>query len=253
MSTADRSSSQPEQPVLERLQKVLAHAGVCARRECEQWILEGRVAVNGTVVTQLGTKVGPDDAITVDGRLVQRHAPTVVFVLNKPRGYLSTVVDPHGRPTVLDLVATTQRVYPVGRLDYDSEGLLLLTNDGELTHRLLHPRYELEKEYRVLVTPEPTTEQLRRLREGVVVDGQRTLPARVEIERRDKGGAWLRFVLREGRKRQIRRMCAAVRLKVHRLIRVRIGPLRLGTLPPGRFRLLDPVEIAGLRRAVGLS
>ncbi|MBI2941721.1 MAG: rRNA pseudouridine synthase [Chloroflexi bacterium] len=237
----------------ERLQKVLAHAGLCARRECEDWIVAGRVAVNGQVVTKLGTRVGLDDAIAVDSRPVERAAPIVVIAVNKPVGYVSTVRDPQGRPTVVDLVSAPVRVYPVGRLDADSEGLLLLTNDGELTHRLTHPRYEQDKEYRVLVVGEVTPAKLRRLSEGIELDGKRTAPARFVVEGHADDQTWLRVTLREGRKRQIRRMCHSVGLAVQRLIRLRIGPIKLGRLASGKSRPLRPDELRHLREAVGLS
>ncbi len=233
----------------ERLQKVLAHAGVASRRRAEEMILDGRVTVNGQVVEELGTKVDPvRDTILVDGRPLGRPEPPAYFLLHKPRGVLSSARDAYGRPTVVDLVKHRARLYPVGRLDLDSEGLILLTNDGALAFRLAHPRYEHEKEYRVLVSELPSEEALERLRHGVGLEGGWTRPAQVEIERLADGGTWLRIVLREGRKRQIRRMVEAVGCSVRRLIRVRIGPLHLGDLKPGAYRPLSAGELRAVRR-----
>jgi len=234
--------------VEERLQKVLAHAGVASRRRAEEMIVEGRVQVNGEVVTQLGTKVNPHrDVIQVDGRPLGKPERPVYVLVNKPRGVLSAARDTRGRKTVVDLVPARSRLYPVGRLDLDSEGLMLLTNDGALALRLAHPRFEHEKEYRVLVAGVPDEAALARLRAGVGLEGGWTRPAQVEVER-SNGDTWLRMVLREGRKRQIRRMLEKVGYQVLRLIRVRMGPLRLGDLPPGAYRPLTRDELAAIRR-----
>jgi 23S rRNA pseudouridine2605 synthase len=242
--SADREVAEPI-----RLQKALAAAGVGSRRHCEELIAAGRVAVNGVVVRELGTKVVPTDQLKVDGAVVGDAERHVYYAVHKPVGYVSTADDPEGRPTVLDLVSTTARVYPVGRLDYDSEGLLILTNDGELTQLLLHPSHEVEREYEVHVVGEPTPAQLRQLREGVVFDGQRTAPAEVRVVQTRPGEAWLLVAIHEGRKRQIRRMCDAVGLRVDRLVRVRVGPLMLGDLPEGRYRALRSDEVRQLRAA----
>ena len=232
----------------ERLQKVLARAGIASRRRAEDLIVAGRVRVNGEVVTQLGTRVNPKrDVIQVDGRTVGKPQEPTYIILNKPRGVLSSARDSRGRITVVDLVDHPSRLYPVGRLDLDSEGLILLTNDGALAHRLAHPRYEHEKEYRVLVEGTPDEETLQRWREGVALEGGRTRPAQVSVERRAGEGVWLRIVLREGRKRQIRRMVEAAGYRVVRLIRVRMGPLRLGNLKPGGYRPLSKSEWRALR------
>ncbi len=232
----------------ERLQKVLAHAGIASRRGAEALILEGRVKVNGEVVKELGTKADPShDVIQVDGRPVGKPEAPVYVALNKPRGVLSSARDTRGRTTVVDLVRHRARLYPVGRLDLDSEGLILLTNDGALALRLAHPRYEHEKEYRVLVEGRPDEEALRRLREGIGLEGGRTRPARVWRERETAEGTWLRMVLREGRKRQIRRMIEVVGQRVLRLIRVRMGPIELGDLQPGAYRPLTPAELQAIR------
>lgn len=245
----------------ERLQKVLARAGVASRRAAESLIAAGRVTVNGVVVDRLGATVDPAaDSIAVDGVPVRWSLRPTYLLLHKPPGYLSTARDERGRPTVLDLVPAevTARVYPVGRLDRASEGLLLLTDDGELTHRLTHPRFGFEKEYLALVEGCPGGDALRRLREGVVIEGRPTAPASVAIARdaqlpQEPGRTWLRVTLREGRKRQVRLMCAAVGHRVVRLIRVREGPLALGDLPAGRVRALTRDEIAALKSAAGLA
>ena len=232
-------------PVGERLQKALAAAGVASRRHAEELIAAGRVTVNGQLTTRLGTRVGPSDQLGVDGKPVDRRPHFTYIILNKPEGVVSTAQDERGRRTVVDLVRAPERVYPVGRLDLDSEGLILLTNDGELTFRLLHPRHELPREYYVWVVPNPTDEQLAQLRQGVAIEDWRTSPARIA---RRPGGA-LAFVIHEGHKRQIRLMCQAVGLQVVKLVRVRFGPLDLGPLKPGEWRPLRPEEVEALQRA----
>jgi 23S rRNA pseudouridine2605 synthase len=243
-----------------RLQKALSQAGVASRRASEQLIREGRVQVNGQVVTEMGVQVDPNrDVIVVDGRTVGARAKRQYIKLHKPRRYLSTMSDDRGRPSLGDLLPGASGLYTAGRLDFDSEGLLLLTNDGALTQRLTHPRYEHPKEYLVLVEGTPTAAALDALRTGVELEEGRTAPAEVEQVRTTpwgrapQGREWLRFVLREGRKRQIRRMCDAVGYPVRRLIRMRIGPIQLGDLAPGEHRSLTPVELRQLRAAVGLS
>ncbi len=232
----------------ERLQKVLAHAGVASRRRAEEMIVAGRVKVNGEIVKQLGTKVNPRlDAIEVDGQPMSRPEAPVYLVVNKPRGVLSTATDARGRPTVVGLVKHRARLYPVGRLDLDSEGLILLTNDGALALRLAHPRYEHEKEYRVLLAGRPGEDELQRLRQGIGLEGGRTRPAQVRVIETTDGETWLSVVLREGRKRQIRRMVQVVGHQVLRLIRVRMGPLQLGDLKPGAYRRLTPAELRAIR------
>lgn len=245
----------------ERLQKLLADAGVASRRAAERLILEGRVRVNGNIVRELGSRADPErDDVSVDGIEVETRPLRVYLILHKPRGYVTTAHDEQGRKTVMDLVyKTRERVYPVGRLDLDSEGLLLLTNDGELAQRLTHPRHAVEKEYLALVRGTPDDEALRRLRRGVTLDdGRTTAPALIEHARSPggepapEGHSWLRVVLSEGRKRQVRRMCDAAGHPVERLIRTRIGPLRLRGLVPGRVRELTPQEVARLRESAGL-
>jgi 23S rRNA pseudouridine2605 synthase len=244
---------------MERLQKVLAHAGVASRRKCETLILQGRVRVNGQVVTQLGSKVdAAQDTIEVDGQSITQEAK-VYILLHKPRSYLSDTRDFRGRPSALSLVPDGERLYPAGRLDARSEGLLLLTNDGELTHRLTHPSYEHQKEYLALVAGKPTEATLRRMLEGVERDGQilradaaHRLESQVQVhgwQEAPRGMAWLRIRLHEGKKRHIWRMCAALGHPVRRLIRIRIGPLELGDLPVGKWRYLTEREVRRLRSA----
>lgn len=232
----------------ERLQKILAKAGYGSRRACEVLISAGRVAVNDQVAN-LGDKADPTrDRITVDGHRIEPFAEMVYIALYKPRGVLSTVSAPDPRPTVRDLVDVPQQVFPVGRLDIESEGLILLTNDGDLTNRLTHPRYGHEKEYRVLVARHPDDEQLASWRRGVVLsDGYRTAPAQVRLEGFSGKGAWLRVILREGRKRQIREVGSTIGLPVVKIIRIRIGTLNLGNLKPKQWRYLTPEEVAELK------
>lgn len=239
---------------MERLNKYLSQAGVASRRRADVLIAAGRVKVNGSPVTVAGAKVDEAaDRVEVDGKLVSPVSGHLYIMLHKPRGYVSTVRDPHATRSALDLVKVRQRLYPVGRLDKDSEGLLLLTDDGELTQRLTHPRFEHEKEYRLMVAGTPTEANLQRLRRGIELEDGPTVPAGVELEGSAGGGTWLRITLHEGRKRQLRRMCEAIGHPVHRLIRVRIGTLRLGDLAPGKWRFLSEAEKAELLRSAGLG
>lgn len=235
--------------MLERLQKILSQAGVASRREAEGIITAGRVAVNGTVVTELGTKADPEkDRITVDGKPVRPETVKVYILLYKPTGYMTTLKDPEGRPVVTDLLkGIKERVYPVGRLDYNTEGLLLLTNDGAWANRLAHPRHEVEKEYLVKVRGKASPEQLRRLAAGVELEEGRTAPAKVTPIHESEKNSWLSITIHEGRYRQVRRMCEAVSLSVVRLKRSRYGFLDLGELKPGEYRLLTVVEAERLR------
>ncbi len=234
----------------ERVQKILAQAGFGSRRACEDLIQAGRVTVNGEVI-RLGRKADPDrDRIAVDGERVTVPASHVYIAVYKPRGVLSDLGDPATAtetPTVRDLVPLPGHLFPVGRLDLPSEGLILLTDDGALAHRLTHPRYAHEKEYHVLVEGHPSTETLGRWRAGVFLDGRRTAPADVSILSVERDRTWLRVVLREGRKRQIRRVAAILGHPVRRLIRVRIAALELGTLKPGQYRRLTDAEVAALQ------
>ncbi|MBN2550067.1 MAG: rRNA pseudouridine synthase [Anaerolineales bacterium] len=232
----------------ERLQKILAQSGLGSRRACEAFISAGRVTVNGKVAI-LGTKADPErDRIELDRRPIRTNVEYVYIALYKPRGVLSTVTAPDPRPTVRDLVPVPGNLYPVGRLDVDSEGLILLTNDGDLANRLTHPRYGHEKEYRVLVARRPDEEQLQAWRRGVVLeDGHRTAPAQVTVESTFGKGVWLRVILREGRKRQIRETGTLTGLPVVKIIRLRIGSLQLGGLKPREWRHLTAQEVAALK------
>ena len=230
----------------ERLQKVLARVGIGSRRVCEDLIAEGRVLVDGETAV-LGRRVDPETAlIEVDGAPVGVRPDLVHYVLNKPAGVVATADDPQGRPTVVGLVPNEPRVFPVGRLDVDTEGLLLLTNDGELAHRLTHPSYGVEKEYVAEVEGVPTRAVLRRLREGVELDDGPTAPARATLV----DPSVVRLTIHEGRNRQVRRMCEAVGHSVVRLVRTRIGPLADRSLAPGAWRELTGDEVRSLQRAV---
>ncbi|MGB4267005.1 MAG: pseudouridine synthase [Limnochordia bacterium] len=236
----------------ERLQKVLAQAGVASRRASEQLILAGRVTVNGVVVTELGTKIVPGrDVVAVDGKPVLGPEQHAYYILNKPRGYLTTVRDDRGRKTVMQLVASVpERVYPVGRLDYDSEGLLIMANDGELANQLMHPRYKIQKYYLVKVSGQVSASDVEKLRKGVELEDGKTGPAYVELLLSGTKESILKIGIREGRNRQIRRMCKAVNLEVRRLIRTQIGPIQLGNLPVGSYRRLTEKEVQKLKQAV---
>ena len=230
----------------ERLQKVLARVGIGSRRGCEDLIAEGRVLVDGETAV-LGRRVDPETAIIeVDGAPVGVRPDLVHYVLNKPAGVVTTADDPQGRPTVVGLVPDEPRGFPVGRLDVDTEGLLLLTNDGELAHRLTHPSYGVEKEYVAEVEGLPTRAVLRRLREGVELDDGPTAPARATLV----DPSVVRLTIHEGRNRQVRRMCEAVGHSVVRLVRTRIGPLGDRSLAPGTCRALTGDEVRSLQRAV---
>ncbi|MFI5358442.1 MAG: pseudouridine synthase [Halanaerobiales bacterium] len=231
---------------MERLQKVMAHAGIASRRKAEQLILEGRVKVNGETVRELGRKVSPEDFIEVDGKPI-REEKKVYILLNKPVGYISTVDDPRGRRTVLDLVADVkERVYPVGRLDYDTSGLLILTNDGELTYKLTHPSFEVKKTYLVEVEGKPGKE-LARLEKGVMLSDGMTAPAAVAEVKTGKNSTSFLLTIHEGRNRQVRRMCEAIGYPVKSLKRIKFAFLELGDLPEGRYRYLTEKEIKMLQ------
>lgn len=233
----------------ERIQKVLARAGVGSRRGVEEMVATGRITVNGAPA-RLGQRVDPEhDTVAVDGVPVGLRADLVYYLLNKPLGVVSTADDPQGRPTVVSLVPGEPRVFPVGRLDADSEGLLVLTNDGELTHRLTHPSFGVEKEYLAQVEGRPSRGALRRLREGVELDDG---PARAVTVSRPEPSV-VRIVVGEGRNRLVRRMCDAVGHPVLRLVRTRIGPLADRKLPPGEWRALAPAEVRALEQAAGGS
>jgi len=231
-----------------RLAKFLAHAGVASRRAAEQLVFSGRVAVDGLEVRDPARDVSDADAVTVDGEPVGSGDAVrrVVYAVHKPKGVVSTAKDPQGRRTVVTLVPSAERLYPVGRLDADSTGLILLTNDGDLAHRLTHPSFEVPKTYRATVRRPPVRRQaLQRLREGVVLEDGTTAPARVKVLAPDT----LEITIHEGRKRQVRRMCEAVGHPVVALQRTAFGPLHLGRLPEGGHRRLSTQEVRALRQA----
>jgi 23S rRNA pseudouridine2605 synthase len=235
---------------MERLQKVLAHAGVGSRRQCEELIAAGRVSVDGAIVRQLGTQVDPEkQRVAVDGEAIhaERH---VYWLVNKPRGYLCTNRDPARRPLAIELVPhVDQRVYTVGRLDEDSEGLLLLTNDGSLAHRLMHPRFGVDKTYMVQVVGSPSQEDIQQLLKGVWLSDGHVKARHVKRLKGQGSSTWLRIVLNEGKNREIRRMLARLNHKVLRLKRTAIGPVDLGSLANGKARKMSGTELKALQRA----
>ena len=238
---------------MERLHKFLARAGVCSRRRAEDLIRAGRVSVDGRPVTELGTRIDPAQArVRVDGEPVTLPERTLTLMLHKPEGYVTSAADPQGRRRVLDLLAgLPTRVFPVGRLDYDASGLLLLTNDGNLAHRLMHPRFKVAKTYRVTVAGELTPEAAHRLETGVVLDGRPTAPARVRHLKTVPDHSVLELTIHEGRYHQVKRMCQEVGHPVLKLKRVAYGPLKLGRLPRGAFRELTPEELQALLAPAG--
>ncbi len=235
-----------------RVHRALAQAGVASRRAAEKLVADGRVTVNGEVAT-IGQVVRETDRIEVDGRQVQAE-PIRTYMLNKPMGMVSTASDPEGRPTVIDPLPHDVRLYPIGRLDIDTTGLLLITNDGDLAHRLMHPRSKVTKTYEALVRGQVSAASVRRLRDGVELDDGMTYPAKVEaLDRQAAGGTWLRIEITEGRNRQVRRMCEAIDHPVMRLMRTRYGGLGLGGLRRGEFRPLTSAEISRLERLAGVT
>lgn len=249
MNTGDEQRPRAVHPEGERLQKVLARAGFASRRACEELIAAGRVRVDGDIA-RLGRRIDPETALVeVDGVIVGVRPGLVHHLLNKPVGVVTTSDDPQGRPTVIDLVPREPRVFPVGRLDMDTEGLLILTNDGELAHRLTHPSFGVEKEYLAHVEGEPSRASVRRLREGVELEDGVTAPAKVAVV----GPSVLRLVIHEGRNRQVRRMCDAIGHRVLRLVRTRIGPLTDRRLAPGESRVLTGDEVRSLAAAASKS
>jgi 23S rRNA pseudouridine2605 synthase len=242
---------------MERLQKILARAGLASRREAERWILEGRVTVNGTVVRKLGSQADPaKDSIKVDGKRVKPAAAPLYYAFHKPPGIITTLNDPERRPDLTPYLARLgekRRVFPVGRLDYNTTGILLLTNDGELALRLTHPRFGVKKIYRVKLSACPTEEDLAHLRKGIRLDDGMTAPARVRIVEKLKKNAWVEIELHEGRRREVRRMFEALGYFVEKLIRIRFGPISLGALAPGTLRPLSQSEVQSLKRAVGFQ
>ena len=239
----------------ERLNKIIAGSGIASRRRADELISSGRVWVNGEIITKAGSKaIWGLDTIIVDGRRLPDPPKKFYLLLNKPFGYVCTLHDPQGRPVVHDLLADVkERVYPVGRLDFDSQGLLILTNDGELAFRLAHPRFQVPRTYKVLVEDAIEPQSVKKLREGIMLDDGRAGPARVRILERDQGRSLLRITISEGRKREVRRMLEAAGYRTIQLTRTHYGSLRLGALKVGRYRRLTKEEVQSLRSSVGLD
>lgn len=236
-----------------RIQKMIADSGYCSRRKAEELISRGKVKLNGHPV-KLGDKCGYQDIVTVDGErlYMPRRKNFVYIMMNKPRGYVTTVSDELDRRCVMDLLdGVGERVYPVGRLDRNSEGLLLFTNDGDFANSIMHPSRHISKTYRVTVRPDVDDEQLIRLSEGVEIDGRKTMPATVVVKEKQPGRVVMLITIKEGRNRQIRKMCEAVGLEVARLRRISVGPLRLGMLKSGTWRELTAEELRAIRTAIG--
>ena len=237
------TSKRLEEKNLERLQKIIARAGVCSRREAEKLISDGKVTVDGKIIRELGFKADSKQKIRVEGKPLTLNDEKIYILLNKPRGFVSTTHDERGRKTILDLIGISERVYPVGRLDLNSEGLILLTNDGELTNLLIHPRFEVKKTYRAKISGEITEEKLDKLRAGIELDDGLTAPA--EIYRLDKD--LIEITIHEGRNRQVRRMFAAIGCDVKRLKRIKFGNLTLEGVGVGKYRFLTASEVAELQ------
>jgi 23S rRNA pseudouridine2605 synthase len=240
---------------MERLQKILSRAGIASRRASELLMVDGRVTVNGATIRELGSKAdAAHDDIRVDGRRIKLPEQSVYLLLNKPAGYVTTRSDPQRRPTVMDLIADVREyVYPVGRLDFESEGLLLLTNDGALAAKLTHPSHGVPRVYEALVLGVPDDRDVARLSRGIVIDDQRTAPADVERLPARSGHATLRITLREGRNRQVRKMCEAIGHPVEHLKRIAIGPINDARLRPGQWRSLTATEVARVKKAVATT
>lgn len=235
--------------MLIRLQKFLAEAQVASRRKSEKIILEGRVCVNGKAVTELGTRVDDEkDVVTLDGEVIKKGEKLVYILLNKPEGCVTTVHDQFDRPTVMDYVkGIDERIYPVGRLDFDTAGLLILTNDGDMTYRLTHPKHRVNKTYLALVDFEPTEEEIIAFENGLVIDGRKTAKAKLTVVKSDKKGVFLKITIHEGRNRQVRKMCDAIGHPVRKLKRTAVGKLSLGSLKKGEYRFLTEEEIKYLK------
>lgn len=238
---------------MDRIQKIIADAGYCSRRKAEELISQGRVKLNGRPI-KLGDKASPKDIISIDDQrlYIPKKKNKLYIMLNKPRGYVTTVSDELGRKSVMELLdSIEERVYPVGRLDKNTEGLLLFTNDGKFSNDIMHPSKHISKTYRVTVRPDISEEQLVQLSTGIELDGKKTLPATVTVVTKEENRVVLLMTIKEGRNRQIRRMCEAVGLEVARLRRISIGPLKLGMLKPGTWRELKPDELRAIRNAIG--
>jgi 23S rRNA pseudouridine2605 synthase len=239
--------------VKERLQKILSQAGIASRRAAEQMIAEGRISVNGSTITEPGTKAdAARDEIRVDGRLISCDTERIYILLHKPQGVVTTLSDPQGRPIVTDLLeGLTERVFPVGRLDYDSEGLLILTNDGEFSQRLQHPRYGIPKTYRVKVEGNPGKNEIQLLANGIDLPDGRFVPISVSLEKKNRESAWLRMTISEGRNRVIRRAFDSLGHSVCRLVRIAVGDLTLEGVSEGAWRRLTPMEVKRLLTQAG--
>src|SRR5581483_1501316 len=240
--------------MMERLQKVIAKAGIASRRHAEDLIVEGKVQVNGKVVTELGTKVDPaKDHIKVDGKRIQVESQKIYLLLNKPKGYITSVQDPEGRPTVMDLIVEVkERVYPVGRLDYDTEGLLLFTNDGDLARALMHPSTEVEKTYWAKVKGRLTEEEMKRVEQGgISLPEGKTAPCKIRFLRSTAENEWVEIILHEGKKRQVRMVMEKIGHPVAKLKRVGYAFLKLGNMPLGAYRYLSPIEVGKLKNLTG--
>ncbi len=242
---------------MERIQKIIARAGLASRREAEKWLVEGRITVNGAVVRQLGSQADPfKDSIKVDGKRVKSAAAPLYYALHKPPGVITTLNDPEHRPDLTPYLARLgekRRIFPVGRLDYNTTGLLLLTNDGELALRLSHPRYGVSKVYRAKLSACPTPDDFAILRKGIRLEDGVAAPAKARVVEKLKTNAWVEIEVHEGRKREVRRMFEALNYFVEKLIRIRVGPIELGHLPIGELRPLTQSEIKALQIAVGLA
>ena len=232
----------------QRLQKILANAGVCSRRKADEYILKGRVAVDGKIITEMGVKIDPNNhTITVDKKPIKLSKKKIYLLLNKPAGYVTTMSDPQGRPIVTSLIKNiSERVFPVGRLDFETEGALLLTNDGDLAQKVLHPKYEIRKTYLAIVTGKVSRNRITSLEKGIMLNGKKTWPAKIEVIETTAKSSKLKIIIHEGRKRQVRRMCAAIGHKVTYLKRLAYGGLHLGNLPLGKTRLLVKADLQKL-------
>lgn len=234
----------------ERLQKFLAEAGVASRRKAEELIAAGKIKVNGKVVTELGTKIDPkkDEVLYLDKEVSKKEVEMVYIMLHKPEGYVTTAKEQFGRPGVMDLVRDVkERIFPVGRLDYDTSGLLLLTNDGDLTYKLTHPKHDVDKTYIAKLYGTPDDMDLQKFRRGVVIDGKQTKPAKMQILEKGERQSIVEIIIHEGRNRQVRKMCEVIKHPIAQLKRVATGELTMGDLPKGKYRHLTPKEIKYLK------